>query len=81
MKFNIGKHDPKTGTVPVAFEHAGVSHEREVNACYDADGKFDARATQARVQQVANGVEHKIKLGVLKNAPAPEETKTDAPEA
>ena len=42
-----------------------VTHTRFVNVCYDDSGNYDDTATKARCQEVANGVENKIKLGVI----------------
>ena len=66
MKTTIGKFDPATGTVPVSFSHNGVRHKRPVNACLDSEGKFDAAATAARVEEVADGVAYKIGMGLIK---------------
>lgn len=67
MKTTIGKFDPATGTVPVTFVHAGVTHRRPVNAVRGADGAFDAAATRIRVAEVAAGVEAKIASGAIVN--------------
>ena len=40
-------------------------HERQVNVCWDSDGAYDAAATAVRIEQVGNGVAHKISLGVI----------------
>lgn len=48
---------------------SGCTHERSVNVCFDADGAYDEAATLVRVQEVANGVGHKIAAGVI-SAPA-----------
>ena len=71
MKITIGKFDSATGTVPVTFEHEGVTHRRAVNACLTDKGAYDKTATAARVDDVARGVEHKIALGVLVDKAAP----------
>ena len=71
MKIIIGDFDDTSRTVPVTFEHDGVTHARGVNACLDGDGGYDADATAARVADVARGVEAKIAAGVLTDAPAP----------
>jgi hypothetical protein len=68
MKTTIGKLDAAAKTVPVTFVYNDVKHERPVNACFDEDGKYDAEATKARVAEVANGVAHKIDIGVIKAA-------------
>jgi hypothetical protein len=77
MEFRIGKFDASARTVPVTFEHAGVTHKRDVNACLTDAGSYDKKATTARVEEVAQGVAHKIELGVITNPP-PE---PEAPEA
>lgn len=80
MNIAIGDLDDKTRTVSVTFEDAGVTHTRPVNACYGEDGKYDADATKARVDEVALGVANKIALGVIKNpvaAGAKAEASTD----
>jgi len=64
MKITIGAFAPATRTVPVRFEHQDVTHDRAVNACLKA-GAYDAKATAARVDQVALGVAAKIELGVI----------------
>jgi hypothetical protein len=73
MKITIGTFDSGTGSVPVTFEHKGVRHSRSVNACFTDKGRFDKAATATRVDEVAQGVAHKIDLGVIANPPAPEE--------
>jgi hypothetical protein len=40
-------------------------HERSVNVCFDAEGAYDADATDIRIGQVANGVANKIACGVI----------------
>ncbi len=76
MKWTINS---QTGaTVNVTFAHAGVTHTRDVNAVMTAKGKYDAAATEARINDVAAGVEVKIASGAITNPPpAPE----DAPAA
>lgn len=66
----IGKYDPETRTVPVTFTSGDVVHDRPVNAVLDENGHYDAAATAARVADVANGVAHKIALGVITAAPS-----------
>jgi hypothetical protein len=67
MEIAIGRFDRRTGQVPVTFSHAGVSHVRQVNACLKPDGSNDRKATAARIEEVALGVERKIELGVIGN--------------
>lgn len=69
MKTTIGAFDAQTGQVKVTFEYNGVTHVRGVNACLTEAGKHDSKATKARVAEVANGVKHKIELGVITNPP------------
>ena len=68
MKITIGQHDAATNSVAVTFVHAGITHKRSVNACLKDDGSFDLKATKARVEEVAQGVEGKIALGLIVNA-------------
>lgn len=72
METAIGKYDAATRTVPVTFKHDGVEHSRSVNACLTDAGRYDAKATAARVEDVARGVEHKINSGVITNPPPAE---------
>lgn len=72
MKITIGEHDPATRTVAATFTSGDVVHERNVNACYDASGEYDADATAERVDEVGRGVAVKIGLGVIANAPEAE---------
>lgn len=65
MDIAIGPLDETTRQVAVRFRDAGVTHDRRINACYDADGQYDEQATAARVQEVARGVAVKIALGVI----------------
>jgi hypothetical protein len=67
MNIDILPPGPDARTVTVSFDYAGVTHVREVNACFDADGAYDEAATYARVDDVANGVRHKIDIGAIKN--------------
>ena len=69
----IGKFDPETRQVPVTFTSGEIVHKRQVNAVLNADGAYDAAATKQRVSEVADGVAHKIDLGIITNPPpAPE---------
>jgi hypothetical protein len=65
VQITIGNFDPATNQVPVTFDHAGIVHERTVNACLDEAGNYDEAATAARVDDVARGVEHKIAVGAI----------------
>ncbi|SFR79777.1 hypothetical protein [Sphingomonas jatrophae] len=71
MQTEIAPYDAARRTVGVTFTHAGVVHQREVNACHDGDGAYDAEATAARVEAVASGVAVKIAAGAITNPPAP----------
>ena len=51
--------------IKVRFTDGTVTHERNVNVCYDADGNYDEEATDIRIGEVANGVEAKIAAGVI----------------
>lgn len=81
MDIKIGSFDPETRRVRVIFSSDGVDHDREVNACLDAKGKYDAAATAERVDQVAAGVERKIKVGAIVNPPPAPAPADDAPTA
>lgn len=73
MNIKIGAFDPEKRVVPVTFTSGEVEHKRDVNAALKSDGSYDKAATKARVEEVARGVEQKIALGVIVNAPpAPE---------
>ena len=41
------------------------THTRFVNVCFDEDGNYDNDATLVRIGEVMNGVENKMKLGVI----------------
>lgn len=58
-----------TRSISVTFTDGTITHQREVNVCFDADGAYDADATLARIEEVARGVEQKIAAGVI-SAPA-----------
>lgn len=61
----IGAYNPESRTVPVKFTSGDIVHERRVNAVLTVEGKYDAKATKARVAEVARGVAAKIDLGVI----------------
>lgn len=67
MKISIGQFDQATGSVPVTFTEGEIVHKRSVNAVI-AGGKYDAKATKARVEEVALGVAAKIAAGVISKA-------------
>lgn len=45
-------------------EDSGCVHERSVNVVF-TEGAYDEELTLERIQEVANGVEHKIACGVI----------------
>ena len=67
MKTTIHDYDVGTRAVSVTFDHEGVSHTRDVNACHDAEGVYDPEATETRVAEVAAGVAVKIEASVIAN--------------
>ena len=69
MDIRIGKFDADSRTVPVTFTSGDVKHERTVNAVLKDDGSYDKAATKTRVEEVGQGVAHKIALGVITNPP------------
>lgn len=70
MEIKIGTYDEAMRAVPVTFRQGEIVHERQVNACHDENGAYDAAATRQRVEEVARGVANKIALGVITAAPA-----------
>jgi len=62
--------DPEITLVPcrdvqVTFTKGAITHTRNVNVCFDADGNYDAEATLVRIGEIARGVEGKIAAGVI----------------
>ena len=80
LNYRIGKFDVTTRQVPVTFTSGDIVHKRHVNAVLKGDGSYDAAATKVRVGEVAQGVAHKIGLGVITN-PEPEPELPEVPEA
>lgn len=78
MEIKVNGYNADTRTVSVTFDHKGVTHTRDVNACHDGDGGYDEAATAARLEEVATGVAAKIAAGAISNPPAAEEA-ADAP--
>lgn len=72
MQTIIGTYNAETLAVPVTFVDQGVTHERHVNAVV-TDGQYDPDETAERVADVARGVAVKIGLGVIIDAPPPDE--------
>ena len=69
-------YDAPTGDetfVNVTFTDGSITHSRSVNAVF-VEGVYDADATEARVAEVALGVETKIAVGAISQ---PEETESD----
>ena len=58
-----------TRSISVTFTDGTITHQREVNVCFDSDGAYDADATLVRIEEVARGVAGKIAAGVI-SAPA-----------
>ena len=54
-----------TRSISVTFTDGTITHQREVNVCFDADGAYDADATLVRIGEVAMGVEAKIAAGLI----------------
>ncbi len=57
--------DEKSIEVTFTCDTPSFSHVRGVNAVFDSSDNYDADATEVRVSEVANGVKHKISLGVI----------------
>lgn len=76
----IGPFNADTRTVPVAFTSGVIVHKRDVNAVLKDDGSYDKAATKARVDEVAQGVAHKIAAGVINKPKAAPETAADTAE-
>lgn len=57
--------DTPCNDISVRFTDGTITHERNVNVCYDTDGNYDADATLVRIGEVAMGVEGKIAAGVI----------------
>lgn len=73
LTIKIGAFDKDSRTVPVTFISGDIKHDRTVNAVLRSDGSYDKAATKVRVEEVGQGVAHKIALGVITNPPpAPE---------
>jgi hypothetical protein len=62
--------EPTTEQVPTkaiqaTFTDGTLTHQREVNVCFDSEGAYDHEATLVRLEEVARGVEAKIAAGVI----------------
>ncbi|MDH4743151.1 hypothetical protein OMP43_03865 [Sphingomonas sp. CBMAI 2297] len=73
MEIKVNGYSADTRTVSVTYDHAGVTHTRDVNACHDEAGAYDQVATAARVEEVGAGVAAKIAAGAITNPPPAEE--------
>ena len=51
--------------IKVRFTQGDIVYERSVNVAYDEDGNYDEAQTLVWCQGHANGVEHKIRAGVI----------------
>jgi hypothetical protein len=65
MKISIGTFKAVDRSVRVTFTDGDFSHARNVNAVVDSDGAYDRKATAARVDEVALGVQAKRERGVF----------------
>lgn len=75
----IGGFNAAKRTVAVTFTAGDIVHTRHVNAVLNASGKYDAKATKARVAEVARGVAEKIDLGVIVAPPEQEDGSGEVP--
>jgi len=58
--------DVRDVIVTFTSDSPALTHTRNVNVCYEADGTtYDAAATIVRVEEVAAGVANKVALGVI----------------
>lgn len=58
------QEDVRDIQVRFTCEDSGCVHERSVNVVF-TEGAYDEELTLERIQEVANGVEHKIACGVI----------------
>ena len=58
------QEDVRDIQVRFTSEDSGCVHERSVNVVF-TEGVYDEELTLERIQEVANGVEHKIACGVI----------------
>ncbi len=78
MKITNNGYNAEARTVSATFEHDGVTHTRDVNACFNEAGEYDEAATDARLEEVGAGVAAKIAGGAITN-PAPTEEVEEPP--
>jgi len=51
--------------VEFSSSEPSVTHTRFVNVVFDSEGNYDADATAERISAVAQGVQHKIEIGII----------------
>jgi len=51
--------------IEVEFTQGSITHTRTVNVCYNSEGNYDEAATDARISEIAIGVENKIASGAI----------------
>ena len=61
----ITSRDNKAKTVEVKFIKNGKSFTRNVNSVFDENNKFDKAATDERIEQVKQGLIHKLAVGAI----------------
>lgn len=65
MKITLGKLDPATGMIRITFTDGEWIHTRTMNPVLGAAGVLDRKATRARAEEVARGLDHKRALGLI----------------
>lgn len=61
----IINNDKKAKIVEVKFSKDGKYFTRNVNSVFDENGKFDKAATHERIEQVKQGIAHKLAVGAI----------------
>lgn len=61
----ITNNDKKAKIVEVKFSKYGKSFTRNINSVFDENGKFDKAATDERIEQVKQGLVHKLAVGAI----------------
>ena len=54
-----------TRSITVTFTNGTITHQRDVNVCFDSEGEYDPDATLLRIEEVARGVDNKIAVGLI----------------
>lgn len=54
-----------TRSISVTFTDGTITHQRDVNVCFDSEGEYDPDATLLRIEEVARGVDNKIAVGLI----------------